>query len=44
MNQDGTQQTWNAVGIIKDDNNSSDGMSTNFDNPHWARQNYSAGR
>ncbi|MFT7481405.1 MAG: TonB-linked SusC/RagA family outer membrane protein [Oceanospirillaceae bacterium] len=44
MNQvDGTQQTWNAVGIIKDADNNLirwNARPNFFDNPHWARQNY----
>ena len=40
---DGTQQTWNSKGVIKDGNNNLiryDSSPNFFDNPVWARENY----
>jgi TonB-linked SusC/RagA family outer membrane protein len=40
---DGTQQAWNAVGVIKDGSNNLiryDASPNFFDNPYWSRANY----
>lgn len=40
---DGTQQTWNARGIVKDANNNLiryDARPNFFDNPYWTRENF----